>query len=40
MSRETVSREVHKLKKEGIIEVSSDGIIIRDLDSLRQIIQV
>jgi CRP-like cAMP-binding protein len=40
MSRETVSREVHKLKKEGIIEVSSDGIIIRDINSLRQIIQV
>jgi CRP/FNR family transcriptional regulator len=40
LSRETVSREVHKLKKEGLIDMSPAGIIIRDLKALEQLIKV
>ncbi|OGI95103.1 hypothetical protein A2917_01810 [Candidatus Nomurabacteria bacterium RIFCSPLOWO2_01_FULL_42_17] len=34
LSRETVSREIHKLKTEGIIDIHSKGILIKHLDEL------
>jgi CRP-like cAMP-binding protein len=37
MSRETVSREVHKLKREGLIKVSMGGILISDIDELEKL---
>ena len=40
LSRETVSREVHKFKQEGLIEISLGGIIIKDLAALENNITV
>jgi CRP-like cAMP-binding protein len=36
MSRETISREMHKLKKAGLVDVSSKGIEIKDMAGLQQ----
>lgn len=38
MSRETVSREVKKLKEEGLIKTAMGGIVIKDLDELAKLI--
>lgn len=37
MSRETVSREFSKLSREFIVQGSRDGILIKDLETLREI---
>lgn len=34
MSRETVSREVSKLREKGLIDIKADGVIIFDIDKL------
>ena len=34
LSRETVSREISKLKRKGLIDVSGEGVIIFDIDNL------
>jgi CRP-like cAMP-binding protein len=36
LTRETVSREIHKLKADGLIELRSKGIYIKDLPRLKQ----
>lgn len=38
LARETISREIAKLKRENIITVGKDGIIITDLHRLAQIV--
>lgn len=35
ISRETVSREMNKLKSEGVIEMSSKGILIKNLEAFK-----
>ncbi len=40
LSRETVSREIHKFKKEGLIEISLGGIVIKDVEALEEIVKV
>jgi len=35
LSRETVSREIHKLKKSGLVRLSKDGIVIEDISDLQ-----
>ncbi|MEK7599626.1 MAG: Crp/Fnr family transcriptional regulator [Patescibacteria group bacterium] len=36
LSRETISREMHKLKAEGLVKVTSKGIVVKDLAKLEQ----
>lgn len=36
LTRETTNREIHKLKDDGLVEVSQSGIIIKDLGALTQ----
>ena len=40
LSRETVSREVHKLKKVGLLDVSRKGILLHDTDTLAEKLRV
>jgi CRP/FNR family transcriptional regulator len=40
LSRETVSREIHKLKTDGLVDVSSKGIVANNLESLEKKIGV
>lgn len=40
LSRETVSREVHKLKNAGLLEVSRKGILLHDPDLLAEKLRV
>lgn len=34
LTRETVNRQIHELKSRGFVHTSSDGLLIKDLDSL------
>lgn len=36
LSRETISREMHKLKAEGLVRVTNKGIVVKDLAKLEQ----
>lgn len=36
LSRETISREMHKLKAEGLVSISAKGIIVKQLKTLEQ----
>ncbi|MEK7059655.1 MAG: Crp/Fnr family transcriptional regulator [Patescibacteria group bacterium] len=36
LSRETISREMHKLKAEGLVEITSKNIVVKDLPKLEQ----
>ncbi|MDL2341665.1 MAG: Crp/Fnr family transcriptional regulator [Patescibacteria group bacterium] len=36
LSRETISREIHKLKTDGLVSVSSTGIVINDFTGLKK----
>ena len=40
LSRETVSREVHKLKEAGLLEVSRKGIVLRNLEGITEKLKV
>lgn len=36
LSRETVSREMHKIKAEGFVDVTQKGILVKDVSALRE----
>jgi len=36
LSRETISREIQKLKKQGLIDVSHHGFVIKDLEKMQK----
>jgi len=38
LSRETVSREVSKLKRKSLIDVTADGVVIFDIDKLERVL--
>lgn len=38
LSRETVSREMHKLKKQGLVSVTRSGVTVKDLVELEKIL--
>lgn len=38
LSRETVSREVHKLKHDGLIEIRSKSVVIRNIGALEKLL--